>query len=105
MPPRMGLPANEFVHAAKFTGIFLKGKKNLKYQHSGKKKKKMSFLKSGTWDAGTKEGMLGRHFCGSSLRCCAAETSLGSFLLPLYYSLTKLFISWKKNFLFKKINK
>lgn len=96
MPPRMGLPANEFVHAAKFTGIFLKRQKKKKLELSTFWQKKISFLKSGTWDAGTKEGMLGRHFCGSSLRCCAAETSLGSFLLPLYYSLTKLFISWKK---------
>lgn len=92
----MGLPANEFVHAAKFTGIFLKRQKKKLELSTFWQKKKISFLKSGTWDAGTKEGMLGRHFCGSSLRCCAAETSLGSFLLPLYYSLTKLFISWKK---------
>lgn len=41
-------------------------------------------------------------FVGASF-AVVQQKLLSSFLLPLYYSLTKkLFISWKKNFLFKK---
>lgn len=78
----MGLPANEFVYAAKFTGIFLR-QKNLKYQPSGKKK--ISFMKRVRMEPGMQEQkkeMLGKHFCGSSLRCCAAETDSQFIFTP-----------------------
>lgn len=76
----MGLPANEFVHAAKFTGIFLMAEK-LEISTFWQKKNRF-FEESGTWDAGTKKEMLGRHFCGSSLRCCAAETDSQFIFTP-----------------------
>lgn len=47
-------------------------------------KKNSSFMKSenGTWDTGTKEGNVGQTFCGSSLRCCAAETDSQFIFTP-----------------------
>lgn len=37
---------------------------------------------NGTWDTGTKEGNVGQTFCGSSLRCCAAETDSQFIFTP-----------------------
>lgn len=59
--------------------------------------------KNGTWDAGTKEGNVGQTFLWElpSL-LCSRKQILSSFLLPLYYSLTKIVYILEKNFLFKK---
>ena len=63
--------------------FFLKAEK-LEYQHSGKKKKK-SVLWRVRMEPGMQEQkkeMLGKHFCGSSLRCCAAETDSQFIFTP-----------------------
>lgn len=57
--------------------------------------------KNGTWDAGKKKEMFGKHFCGSFLRCCAAETSQFIFT-PTVLQFNKNCLYLEKNFLFKK---
>lgn len=47
--------------------------------------------KNGTWDAGTKEGNVGQtFFVGAPFAVVQQKQILSSFLLPLYYSLTKI---------------
>lgn len=47
--------------------------------------------KNGTWDAGTKEGNVGQNiFVGAPFAVVQQKQILSSFLLPLYYSLTKI---------------
>lgn len=97
----MELPANEFVHAAKFTGIEITEKLEISTFWQ-----KISLMKSknGTWDAGKRRKCLVNIFVGASF-AVVQQKLLSSFLLPLYYSLTKIVYILKKNFLFKKKNK